>query len=256
MIRRFFLKAVCVAAALAVVPVGQAAAQDAADATPILKKALEAAGGAEAIKKFPAMKDVSKGSMEIQGAELTFTATSMMMTPDKLKFDMKMSVLGMTINAVQVMNGDKIRAVANGMDQPIDDAAKAELKSGLEMHRMSMIYPLLEGKDFKVKLLEGKKKVEGSDAFVVSVTGSDKKEVKIFFDEKTYLITKMEKRGLNGEQAEGNQEIFISDYKKVEGIMVPTKTKILHEGKRFMETTTTEVKLLEKIDAKEFDISD
>jgi hypothetical protein len=164
--------------------------------------------------------------------------------------------MGQKIKMVQVVNGDKMRMVANGMEMPVDEANKGELKESLILHQIGQLTPLLEDKAFEVTLLPEKAKVADSEAFVVLIKAKGLKDTKIYIDTKTYLVTKMEKRGLNTEQKEGNQEYFLSDYKKVDGVMMPMKSKVLHDGAKFMESTTTELKLLDKVEKSEFDISD
>ena len=165
--------------------------------------------------------------------------------------------MGQKIKIVQLVNGDKIRMTANGQEPPLDDNAKAELKESLVMHQVGTIYPLLDEKLFDVKMQDDKVKVGEAESYVFTVKGKTSKEMKLFIDAKTFLPSKMEKMGTNpATQKEGKQEIMPSAYKKVEGIMIPMKTSVLMDGKKFMDTETLEIKLFEKLPATEFDISD
>lgn len=252
MIRTFFtLAAVGFAALLAGSPV---AAQ--ASATDIIKKAVEATGGEATIKKFKAMTEKSKGSMDFNGADAKFTAEGSYQEPDKMKMSFSLDLLGQKINAVQLMNGDKFRMTANGMEVPLDDGAKAEMKEGILLHNVSKLYPLLDAAEFEVKLVDGLKKVNDKDAHVLEVKPKKGKAMKVYIDAKDFMLVRVDKKGMNAAQQEGDQEMFFSDFKKVEGIMIPMKTKILHDGKKFMEAESTEVKLLETLPKGEFDISD
>ena len=230
--------------------------QEKMSATGLLKKAIEATGGEAAIKKYQASKEHSKGTMDLNGLEIPFSGDSFFMSPDKMKNVLSLEVMGMKMKAVQVINGDKIRMMVNGMDIPVEEAAKTEMKEGLLLHKVAELVPLLDSKQFDVKLQDKMEKVGDADNHVLTVKCKGLRETKIFFDSKTFLISKLEKRGLNAAQQEGNQEMFLSDYKKVEGLMLPMKSKVLHDGKKFLESETTEVKLLDKIPDTEFDVSD
>ena len=62
-----------------------AKAQTKMTAKEVLTKAVEAAGGLDALKKFPAGKEKSKGTMDFGGVDISFTADASFMEPDKMK---------------------------------------------------------------------------------------------------------------------------------------------------------------------------
>src|SRR5207249_1792438 len=96
-------------------------------------------------------------------------------------------------------------------------------------------------------------KVGDNETVGVSVTGKDVKEVKLYFDKSTHLLAKVERMGTAPMSTdEVKQEIFLSDYKEVQGMKRPTKTVMNNDGKKFMESTVTEQKYLEKLDDKDF----
>ena len=49
-----------------------------------------------------------------------------------------------------------------------------------------------------------------------------------------------------------SQDVFYSDYKEVDGIKRAMKTKILRDGKKFLEMETSDFKPVEKLDDKVF----
>jgi hypothetical protein len=78
--------------------------------------------------------------------------------------------------------------------------------------------------DYKVKgntvELVGKEQVEGADAYKVKVTLKNGDVRMMYFDAETYLQIKVEgKRTVRGTEVEN--ESFLSDYKEVDGLMVP-----------------------------------
>ena len=94
---------------------------------------------------------------------------------------------------------------------------------------------------------------------MVLVTAKDLNDTKLSFDKKTGLLTKVERKGLApsmGEPTEVTEETVMSDFKKVDGVMQPTKMVVTHDGKKFMTMTVTDTKLMEKADAKAFALDD
>lgn len=218
----------------------------------VITKGIEALGGEKAIKKYPASIIKSKGTIQIMGMEVSFTNFRQTLDPDKLKQIITVDVNGQQIAIQQIVNGDKASMTIAGNEMPLDDETKAQLVEAVVASRVTSLVPLLEEKGFEVKLLDEKGKVNDKEAYVLTVNHKNLHEMKLFFDAKTFLVTKAEKEGKNGAQESGKQEMFFSDYKKTDGVMVPMKLKILHEGKDFLEAETTEAKLVEKIDDAEF----
>ena len=224
----------------------------------LLTKSIDAHGGKKVIEKYPAQKSTSKGTMDIGGNEISFTVERLIQDPDKLKGVIKFEVTGKEFTMVQIINGNNVSITNNGEAAEVPDKAKAEAIDHLRLHRMTTIIPLLNEKEFEVKLLDETGKVDDKEAYILLVkckADKEGRETKLLIDTKSFLITKIQRRGVNALQEEADQEMLLTDYKKVEGIMLPMKTKILHDGKKYIELETSEVKFLEKIEAKEFEIA-
>jgi hypothetical protein len=220
----------------------------------VLAKALEAIGGEKTVKKYPAAVQKSKGTIQIMGMEVPFTSHEMMLEPDKMKQTITIEAGGQELKIVQVMNGDNVSMTIAGADMALDGDAKAELIEGAMLARILNVYPLLEDKGFEVKLLGEKGKVGDKEAYVLTVSHKKLRETKLFIDAKTFLVTKLEKEGTNAEMQKCKQEWFFEDHKKTDGVTMPMKSKITHDGKAFLDVEITEIKLLEKLDKSEFDV--
>ena len=48
----------------------------------------------------------------------------------------------------------------------------------------------------------------------------------------------------------------MSDWKTIDGVKMPAKSVVNHDGKKFMTMEMTEMKLMDKADAKKFAIDD
>jgi hypothetical protein len=211
-------------------------------ATAVVKKAIAAHGGADALKKSQSGTSTIKGEMTVNGMDLTFTGKVVTALPDKLRLEIAAEVMGQKVDVVQVVNGAKAKNTVNGMAIPLEDAQKDDMKAGLAAREAQTLVPLLDGKRFTLKA-EKDADVDGKPAAVVLVNGQGLKDAKFFFDKKTGLLAKVERKGLApGGSGEVASESVLSDYKKVDGVMVPTKFVIHHDGKKFMTMELTETK--------------
>ena len=71
----------------------------------------------------------------------------------------------------------------------------------------------------------------------------------LYFDKNTFLLTKTEAKVFAQEKGGiVNSETFFSDHKSFGGVKLPSKYKILYDGKLFVEGETTAIKVHATID--------
>jgi hypothetical protein len=247
-----------VAAAALVVPAG------AQDAVAVVKKAIDAHGGAENITKYKASSGTMKGTLSISGQDMEFTGTVLSETPSKHKVKIEADIMGQKLTVLQICNGEKAKSTVSigGMAIPGGgDEEKDELKLATAIQDAMTLVPLLDDKNYTLKL-EDKAKVNDVDCDVVKVTLKKfSKDITLYFDAKTNLLIKTQRKG-KGPSADGtlmevNEETYASKYEKIQGlIQQPTKIEVKHDGKKFMSYTMSDIKILEEIDAKEFGLDD
>ncbi len=83
--------------------------------------------------------------------------------------------------------------------------------------------------------------------------------LKLYFDKETHLISMISRQGLipgNQEGKQGRLDTMLSEYKKIDGLMVPMKIASTVEGAEFLTVKVTDHTHLEKIDDKEFAVDD
>ena len=230
-----------------------------AEAKVIVEKAIEAQGGKEALEKYKASSSKVKGEMALFGVQIPFTGDVVSMQPDKVFSQIDASMQGQQITVVQIVNGDKLKQTMNGMPSPMEDAQKKEMKQLPLMLEVSSLTPLLKGDKFTVKA-EKDEKVGDVDASVILVTGKDLKDVRMFFDKKTGLVLKTTRKGLGlgagADMVEVTEETMVSEWKTIDGVKMPSKSVVSHDGKKFMTMEMTEMKLMDKADPKKFAIDD
>jgi hypothetical protein len=243
--RKVVLFAVCVLAATA----GRAVAQD--DAKAIIEKAIQAQGGAEKLEKYKAVHTKGKGTLQLLGMGIEFTTESYAQRPDHFKSVMEMNFGGMKISMTQMYNGDKFTINQNGMDVPLNDDMKKEVKEQVYAERIGDLL-ILKEKDIKLTAL-GESQVEGKPAVGVKISSPGHRDISLYFDKDSGLPVKSEGKSLDAmTMQEVNQEKFYSDYKDFDGLKRPTKVTVNRDGKKFMDVEVTELKNLEKLDDSVF----
>jgi hypothetical protein len=229
---------------------------EAETAKEIVQKAIDAHGGLDNLKKYPAAKITSKGKMTMMGAEINVEAEETFQMPDQFKSVMKMDFAGQKIAIEQIINSGKIKMTAGGMAPPLSDAMKEDLKNSMDVHLATEIYPLLDDKKFELSVIEKPAKVGDKEVVGVLVKTKAGKEIKFFFDAKTFLLQMIERKGLDFAEREVAQEMRILGYKKIDGIQRQMKYELVFDGKKVGEFEVVDYKQLDKVDKKEFDISD
>jgi hypothetical protein len=220
----------------------------------VIARAIKAHGGEELLAKSKAGTSAAKGKMNIPGVgDVEFNQESCHMLPDKFKETIQMTIMGTNINVVTIVNGDKQFLILNGKEMDLDDATKESLKGLGHMLKLGRLTSLLKDKDYELSLI-GEDKVEDKPAIGVRVTTKGQKDVSMWFDKKTNLLAKLEYRGTDPfTKGEVNEERIIAEYMtNKDGIPMPKKVIIKHDGKAFLEIEMSDAQLLEKIDDAEF----
>jgi len=216
----------------------------------VVKKAIDAHGGKDALTKLLAGTYSSKGTINVQGMELPFTATSAYQIPGKMRQDLTVKA-GQDLKIVVVANGDKVSQTVAGQAQPLSNDVKEEILQGVVAQEVTQLTPLLEGGRFTLKA-EKDADVGGKPAAVVLVTGKGLNDTRLYFDKGTGLLVRMVRKALSPEGRQVEEEATVSDYEKVSGVAQPKKIEVKHDGKPFMKATMSDYKLSEKLDPKVF----
>jgi hypothetical protein len=221
------------------------------DMKAILAKAVEAHGGKDALTKFKASQTKGKGRINLPGVgEVDFNQETASMMPDKFKEVMELDINGMSVRVETLVNGDKISIDAGGMNIPITDDIKKAMKNAQYMMKVGQFVPLVEDKSFQFSSL-GEIKVEGKPAVGVLVKSKGNKDLNLYFSKDTGLLVKLEHRTTPpGTEKEVTEERIILEYNKKDknGLSMPKKVLLKHDGKKFLEIEVIEAKRLEKLD--------
>ncbi len=200
----------------------------------IIEKCVNVIGGEEAIKKFSDYKAKGEIKVSFMGRELTGTLESIrkgrkIWNRSEVKFGRDIFVV------LQAYDGktawmDRMGTI---VDQP-----SLNYETDFD-HDISL---LIEKE--AVFLVVKEKEIEGRRAIGIEVDFKDKKTA-IFIDKETYTILEMVYKDLYfGEKFTKEmleRRVRYGDYKKLDGVLFPTKKTIYQEGKKLLEFQFKEV---------------
>ena len=193
----------------------------------------------------------AKGKLHVMGLDLDFTQEISVQAPNKFKESMDLDVMGMTINVITVFNGKEAWIQSGGKEVKVTAEILEELKGAADSLRL-MQGVFTKEKGVKFALL-GDSKVRGKDTVGVTVSREGKKDINLFFDKTTHLISKVEMRRkdlMSGQEV--TEERFITEYQELNGQKVAKKVEVLRDGKALLEAEVTDVQTFDKLDDTEF----
>lgn len=217
----------------------------------IIEKAVQALGGEEKLTKFKAGATRTKGTIEVMGG-LAFTQQISAQLPSQFKEAIELDVNGQKVTVTTVFDGAKGWLSINGQVRDAEDKLLTELKEAAHMMRVGRLSSLVKDKTCELSTL-GEIKIDGKDAVGVRVSSKGYRDINIYFDKKTDLPVKIERRVLDlSSQQEVNEEKFIIEYQEKDGMKIAKKVLVLRDGKKLMDVEVVEVKFMEKMDDSEF----
>jgi outer membrane lipoprotein-sorting protein len=244
-IRRLML-AVC-AAAVCAAPI---AAQD-ANPKDVIRKSVAAQGGEKELAKYKAATAKYKGTIVLNNAPADIVGETLLQRPDKLKNVLSLDLGGMKIDITTVYDGKALWVSAGGNTNEVKDVKiRDETRESLRVEGGNLVDFLKE--PYEISAI-GEAKVKGKDAVGVRVSKKGQRDISYYFDKKTHLPIKTEMRSyqpMTGQEV--TQEKFLLDYESKNGLQVPKRIEILHDGQRYMEIDITEMQVLENLDDSTF----
>lgn len=243
---------VCLGLACCSMVAGMASAQDGdQDAKALVDRAIKAMGGADKINKYPAALIKAKGKVTVMNNELPFTGEFAFQFPDKVRNTVEVEANGMKITNTQVYDGKKAWISVLNETKELKDAKQlTEYKEAVHAQRVAGLYKL--DKDFSFAAV-GEVKINDKPAQGVRVSFKGRRDVNLYFDKDKGHIVKAEFRALDPiTMKEVRREDYLSGYKAVDGIQVPHKLIVDHDGERFLEIEITEARHLERHDDNMF----
>ncbi len=235
------------AAVFALAPVARA--DDAADAKAVIEKAIKARGD-----KALAQTWKDKGVFTAAGAKMNYTADWAFQGPDKYRFVLAGEFGDAKIAITAVVNGEKAWQTDGTKTEEITGEKREQTVNEVYHLWVTSLTPLVREKGFALAAAKGKD-IAGKPAVGVTVTRDKKPAVTLYFDKETGLLVKTEVTVKDEFQKwkEVPEEAYFSDYKERDGRKVFTKMRIVRDGKPLIESTLSDQKAADKLDAKLFE---
>jgi len=196
-------------------------------ANDVINKYLTAIGGAD---KINAIKDFSyTATGSVQGQSISFTKEYKM--PGKMMLLISLPGMNTTLQKL-VVNGDSVSMAAQGQNVPVQENDKK--------HYQELAYPFAEinfsKPGYTLQLSPTLDDVDGKDAYVITVTSPSGTISKGYYDAQTGLKLKEETMG-----NQGNSSFTYSNYKDVNGIMVPFTQTVSQQVEFTLNVTDAKV---------------
>jgi outer membrane lipoprotein-sorting protein len=227
-------------------------ADDQAEAKAIIDKAIKAMGDEAKLKKYQGATWKGKGKVHVFGDGLDYTGEWAVQGAAKYRFVLDAEVMGMKIHQILVVNGDKGWLNTNGTAMDVSKDLVAEQREQMFSNWNAIFMPTaLKDKQFELSTL-GESEIEKRKAVGVRAVSKGHRDLNLYFDKETGLPIKGEWRvkdvqGFVGGN-EVTQEIFLSDYKEVQGLKIAMKLVAKWDGKPYVDAELSDYKLEEMLD--------
>lgn len=202
-------------------------------ASDILEKMIETQGGRKLLE---GIKDATfTGTMEMLQMGLSGAVTMYQKDPNKMRWDGE--VMGMVFT--QAFDGQTA-----WMTNPQTGTSEEMPEKLAEYFKREAVGDdaLLNPKKYGITYaLKDKEKIDDKDYYVLEQIFSDGYKVTLYIDAQTYLTYKTKAITLNQMSVEVEGETILSDYEKVEGMMVPHTITTYQDGEENIKITITEV---------------
>jgi hypothetical protein len=223
------------------------------DAKAIVEKAIKAHGGAEKLSKIKAQQWKGTGKMMMGGTAQPYACDYKVMAPDKVRFDMAMDAGGQKIALAVATNGQLAWEQSGDMLRDMAKDKQKEFHHTVYAMHLGRLLPLRES---AYTLANAGLHKYGNQVLVgVKVSKPGQRDVTLYFDNKTFLLTKMISKVLDEFQnnKEVEQDVAYLNYRDKDGMKVFDKMVIVRDGKEFITEEFSEQKVVNDMDAKIFE---
>ena len=218
-------------------------ADDQAKGLAIVKRAIEARGGAAKLAKYPAFTSQVKGKLHVGEVILPFTGEWSAQGTELSRLTLNGDFNGVKFQNFRVINGDQGWVKQGEQLNELDKKAVNGDREQLYGEWLTTLTPMLE-QEFQLTPL-GESKVGETTVAGLKVSRAGNLDVKLFIDPKQGVVLKRE-------LPVAGWEVLYGDFKEVQGLRKFHKVSYKLAGKPFMELELSEIKLRERLDNSDF----
>ncbi len=211
----------------------------------VVERALKAHGGADKLAKTRAIVQTAKGQITSFGAAVPATSEVALQLPEQGRWAFELDAGEQKVLVLLAVNGDKGWRSGGGA---LKEMAKPELEEQRERAYTLWLTTLLPLKEAGTELaLLPETKIGDELAVGLKVNRKGRPEVRLYFDKKTNLLVKVERKGKDAGQ-ETTLECYLSDNKDYDGVKVAARQIEMVGGKKIADWTLTSCKFPARLD--------
>ncbi len=209
----------------------------------LIERYLAALGGLETLRSIESIQLTGEVEMPSVGMTMPITITNKRPAMSHVRVE----IPAMGAEVIQAYDGETAwenNPMGGGLQEMTGDQAR-NMKEQADLDGFLVDY---EAKGYAVHYV-GEEEVNGSNTKKLRVMRPDSSEVFVFLDAESFLQVKMEAEGANPMTgAKAKVETFMSDFREVDGMMVPFAMKVVMDGQVFQVITFKEVKTNVEVD--------
>lgn len=232
------------------------AAEKDAQSLRIITEAVRAAGGRENLSKHASVHAKGEGIAYLNDGSMHALTTEDWTAPGKYRTETRIRSKQFNETEIAIVNGDNAWITRDGVTRGATEQERAVLDFAHRMARWNLLYPLMEEKDVNLQYL-GEAKVRDKSVFRIRASVDKKKNqyCDYDFDKSSYLELRTKYPFVDPDN--GTDTIMVEeefgDFRTVERVSVSFAYSLYVSGRLRHKTTTTEFKVLDKVDEKLFE---
>jgi predicted Zn-dependent peptidase len=211
----------------------------------LLAKAVAASGGSAALAGIKNVVTKSNLTITTPQGEMPATATSTFVLPDKQQ-------LAITLpfgEIKQVMASDQAWMITPQGTMDMPGSQKEQMQASLSRNWVNLLRRS-QTEDLHAQYL-GSDAVDGAKVEIISFIDGRGNPVKLYLDGQTFLPVKQTYKGMTQSGPADLEEVYL-DVHEVSGIKLPFHVVVNANGKKFLESKVTDVKINTDVDPSLF----
>jgi hypothetical protein len=244
------LRILAIAVLLGLAAGARVGADDRVQALTLLEQAIRAQGGEQELAKVRLMNRSARGVMILFGKEVPFLAETITALPDRFRVNLELSPDEQKIKMIVVVNGDRGWRASGGVALELAKEELDDLREETYVTWLATLVPLKD-KAFVLSPLP-EISVDGRPAVGLKAARPGHGDVKLYFDKRSHLLVKIERRGREG-GLPVDKEYLYREHKNFEGVQLATKYVEMTNGKKFTEVLGLTYSFPRRVDERVFE---
>ena len=225
-------------------------ANDREVALAVIERGIQAHGGDEALGRIRAARRVAGGMLTAAGQNLSFADEFLLLLPDRLRLEQVLGSGNRKTRVLTVVNGDKGWQSTGGAVTEMPKERLEEIREEAYVFWVTTLVPLKGDAEFQLAPLP-KAKLNDRPASGVQVARKDRPDVRLWFDDETGLLVKIERKARSQGRL-ADKEYLLSEHKEFDGVKLATRRVEKLNGQKFSDVTVSSYQLPQQVDESQF----